>query len=50
MTGSDVKPDSTATIQEDRLYNLVQGQTYGQHTIEIDSNGPGLDAYTFTFG
>jgi thiol-disulfide isomerase/thioredoxin len=40
----------TMTIQDNKLYNLVQGSSYAQHTVEIDVEGPGLDAYTFTFG
>jgi len=40
----------TQTIQANMLYNLIQGTSYGQHTVEIDVEGPGLDAYTFTFG
>lgn len=40
----------TQTIKADMLYDLIQGTSYGQHTIEIDVEGPGLDAYTFTFG
>jgi len=40
----------TQVIQANMLYNLIKGTIYGQHTIEIDVEGPGLDAYTFTFG
>jgi hypothetical protein len=40
----------TMTVQADKLYDLVQGTSYGQHTVEIDAEGPGLEAYTFTFG
>jgi thiol-disulfide isomerase/thioredoxin len=38
------------TIQGDQLYPIVQGAEYGQHTLEILINNPGLMAYTFTFG
>ena len=48
--GSDVNPDGTATIQANRLYSLVQGASYGPHTLEIDVTSGTLDAYTFTFG
>ncbi len=48
--GSDVSADGTMTIQENRLYKLVEGIDYGEHTIEIIVNNPGLQAYTFTFG
>jgi thiol-disulfide isomerase/thioredoxin len=50
MAGSDVSSDGTVLIQADRLYNIVQGTSYGPHTLELDVEGPGLDAYTFTFG
>lgn len=51
LAGSDVDPTtSTATIQEDRLYNLVHDAAAGAHTIEIQIPGAGLQAYTFTFG
>jgi thiol-disulfide isomerase/thioredoxin len=48
--GSDVSADGTVTIQENRLYKLVEGSDYGEHTLEIIVNNPGLQAYTFTFG
>jgi thiol-disulfide isomerase/thioredoxin len=50
VAGADVAADGTMTIQADRLYSIVQGASYGQHTIELEVEGPGLDAYTFTFG
>ncbi len=48
--GADVAADGTVTIQENRLYKLVEGSDYGEHTLEIIVNSPGLQAYTFTFG
>ncbi len=48
--GKDVAPDGTVLIKDNRLYNLVQGADYGEHTLEIEVLAPGLDAYTFTFG
>jgi cytochrome c biogenesis protein CcdA/thiol-disulfide isomerase/thioredoxin len=48
--GADVKSDGTAFIKENRLYKIVQGTDYGEHTIEIDVINGTLDAYTFTFG
>ena len=50
MRGADVAADGTVTIQENRLYKLIEGSDYGEHTLEIIVNNPGLDAYTFTFG
>ena len=48
--GADVNADGEATIQEDRLYKLIEGAAHGQHTIEIEIEGASLKAYTFTFG
>jgi thiol-disulfide isomerase/thioredoxin len=50
MAGADVAPDGTMTIQANRLYSVVSGTDYGTHTLELDIQGAGLDAYTFTFG
>ncbi len=51
MAGSDVDPKtSTAVIKEDRLYNLVHSTTPGIHTLQIQIQEAGLEAYTFTFG
>ncbi len=48
--GADVDQNGEATIREDRLYELVRGADYGKHTLEIEIEGTGLQAYTFTFG
>lgn len=51
LAGTDVDPTtSTATIKDDRLYNLVHDATPGAHTIQIQVMGAGMQAYTFTFG
>ncbi|MDE2213195.1 MAG: redoxin domain-containing protein [Patescibacteria group bacterium] len=50
-SGSDVNPTtSTAVIEADRLYRLIEDPTPGIHTVEIQVMQPGLQAYTFTFG
>lgn len=41
---------SKMTIKEERLYPLIEGNSYGDHVLEIDIPEGGLDAYTFTFG
>jgi len=46
----DGKLINTITIQGDKLYNLIQGSDYGEHTLQIEVDGAGLQAYTFTFG
>lgn len=52
--GADVDLNGDAIINENRLYKLIEGNDYGEHTIEIKIEGStensGLEAYTFTFG
>ncbi len=48
--GADVAVDGTVTIQANRLYKLVHMPDYGEHTLQLEVEGMGLDAYTFTFG
>ncbi len=51
LAGEDVnQSDSRATIQAERLYKLIKGDDYGEHTLEIIIESPGLRAFTFTFG
>jgi len=52
VAGEDMARDksSTALIKEDRLYKLIHDPAYGEHTIEIIIESPGLRAFTFTFG
>ena len=49
MSGSDVK-NGEVYISDDRLYNIVQGSSSGEHTLELKALQPGLEVYTFTFG
>src|SRR3989344_1619268 len=45
--GSDVI-DGTVTIQEDRLYRLVEdSESFGEHILELIISQPALEAYTF---
>ena len=37
-------------INEDKLYNIIQDSEYGEHTLEIIIENPGLRAFAFTFG
>lgn len=48
--GADVK-DGVVTVDSDRLYNIVDmhGKT-SQHTVRLDFQTPGTQAFTFTFG
>lgn len=48
--GEDVTEDGNATIRENRLYKLIQGTLYGEHTLEIEVLEGTLHAYTFTIG
>ncbi len=49
-TGGDVDKEGNVLIQTNRLYKLIQGSDYAEHTIEIEVTSPGLQAFTFTFG
>ena len=46
----DGKPLAPVLVKEERLYKIVEGADYGEHALEITIEGPGLRAYTFTFG
>jgi thiol-disulfide isomerase/thioredoxin len=46
----DGKLINTIFIQSEKLYNIVKGADYGQHTLELKIKSPGIEAYTFTFG
>ncbi len=48
--GADVDVSGEAIIQADGLYQLIGDSDYGAHTLEIQIEGVGLQAYTFTFG
>lgn len=47
--GTDVV-NSKVTISADRLYNIVNNPTGGEHVLQLTVESPGLQAYTFTFG
>lgn len=38
------------TVRGEQLYQLIAGETYGEHTLKIEVKSPGLRAFTFTFG
>jgi len=42
--------DGLLTVQEHKLYNVVDGETYGKHVLEIIVKEPGFQIFTFTFG
>ena len=50
QAGADVK-DGIITVDSDRLYNVVDlhGKTQN-HTLKLEFQTPGTQAYTFTFG
>ncbi|RJR14005.1 cytochrome c biogenesis protein DipZ [Candidatus Parcubacteria bacterium] len=48
--GEDVSEDGYVTVQESRLYKLIEDVQSGVHTLEIHIEEGGLEAYTFTFG
>lgn len=40
----------TITIKDEQLYNLIEGDSYGKHTLLMKIKSSGLQAFTFTFG
>jgi hypothetical protein len=48
--GDDVSANNTAGIKEERLYRLIEGDEWGEHTLELIIESGTLDAFTFTFG
>ena len=49
IAGADVQ-NGSVTVQSDRLYHLIRETAPGLHTLELIIEGPGLKAFTFTFG
>ncbi len=47
--GSDVRPDSTVKVGEQRLYRLVQLPDASDHVLSLEFQ-PGISGYAFTFG
>lgn len=49
--GTDVAPDGSGTVTEQRLYQLVrQPGDVADHSFTIEFLDPGVSAYAFTFG
>lgn len=49
--GSDVAPDGSGTVTEQRLYQLIrQSSGNGEHTFSIEFEDADVNAYAFTFG
>jgi hypothetical protein len=50
LRGDDIAKDGIGTIKENRLYRIIHGADYAEHTLQIEVLSGTLDAYTFTFG
>jgi thiol-disulfide isomerase/thioredoxin len=49
--GTDVQPDGSGSVSEQRLYQLLrQSDPVADHTFAIEFLDPGVQAYSFTFG
>lgn len=52
--GRDIRSEggtSVLTVKEDQLYKIIEDPAgYGEHTLEMIIEEPGLRAFTFTFG
>jgi hypothetical protein len=46
----DNAKQSPQEINEFKLYNLANGDSYKTHLLKIDVKGEGFKLYTFTFG
>ena len=46
----DGQKEKTVFIKANTLYSLIEGEDYGEHTLEIDIPEAGLNVFTFTFG
>ena len=47
--GSDVGPDGTVTVGDQRLYRLVQLDRAEEHVVSLEFED-GISGYAFTFG
>ena len=53
--GSDVRIETGPTagsyvfVSDDRVYNIIKGGAYGEHTVEFVPYSPGLEAYVLMF-
>ena len=50
IAGKDVGTSGRLHVQESGLYNIVQSETSEEHTLEIFTDDPGFEIFTFTFG
>jgi cytochrome c biogenesis protein CcdA/thiol-disulfide isomerase/thioredoxin len=48
--GADLSSDSMVSVNDERLYRIIDSKEYGVHKLEIIINGSGLKAFAFTFG
>jgi hypothetical protein len=40
----------TVEVGTPTMYTLLDGETYGEHLLELESGSPGLALYNATFG
>ncbi|QQR83705.1 redoxin domain-containing protein [Candidatus Peregrinibacteria bacterium] len=51
MAGADVNENGMVTVSKERLYKLVaDDNNLTPHTLELEAQDAGLNAFTFTFG
>jgi thiol-disulfide isomerase/thioredoxin len=53
QAGTDIQfvdGQSVIDVFEPRLYNVIRTQQQGEHVLIIEFSGPGVEAFTFTFG
>ena len=42
--------ESVMYIKDAKIYNIVSGATYGEHTLELVPDSSGVVIYTLVFG
>ncbi|ABK77617.1 thiol-disulfide isomerase [Cenarchaeum symbiosum A] len=50
VAGADITEDSTIQVREHDLYNVISGDASETHLLRIESDQPGFEIFTFTFG
>jgi thiol-disulfide isomerase/thioredoxin len=48
--GMDTDAQGNGTVTSQRLYQLIRSKGEGDHTFSIEFEGPGVQAFAFTFG
>lgn len=50
FAGDDVDEEGFITVDSEKLYKAFDAEEFGEHLLELRSEGSGLNIFTFTFG